>query len=544
MKTLKQKTRILLSVLAIILCSILPGQVYAADTTPTAAPISDGLSLQDGRYVLYVKGTQVSSPGWQTLPEQKFQIGPDGHVSARMEETNGIWRAYSFNADTTGWDPYKDAWVVADSEYYFDQTGRCVKIYDPASKKCSVYSSKKMALVKKDICTLRNGKTYLFNAKGIRVSQPGWQKLSADRLIQTTKTGIVLSRMEKTNGLRRSYRYDQTLKKWQLQKKIWLTVDKKKYYFNASGTCTRMYNTVTQKCCDCKNGKMTVVKKATRDIDGKRCYFGASGKKVSSAGLYLTSSKKLVYALANGHVTKQISGKVLDYASVNGKVTKSRVRSSHYMCYYNAKGTLKRKIDLNKKMVALTYDDGPSQYTPIILDVLKRNNSVATFFVVGDRIPYYPSAVKQTCDMGCEIGNHTQDHTILTSVNVPTIQNQVNATNTAVKNMTGTSPVVMRPPGGGYNATVQNAVGMPLIMWSIDTLDWKTLSAPATQAAVLNNVQDGDVVLMHDLHGPTAEASKTIIPELVQRGYQLVTVSELADCRGAMKKGGVYYSWH
>lgn len=85
---------------------------------------------------------------------------------------------------------------------------------------------------------------------------------------------------------------------------------------------------------------------------------------------------------------------------------------------------------------------------------------------------------------------------------------------------------------------------MPMIMWSIDTLDWKTLSAPATQAAVLNNVQDGDVVLMHDLHGPTAEASKTIIPELVQRGYQLVTVSELADCRGAMKKGGVYYSWH
>ncbi len=155
MKTLKQKTRLLLSILAIILCSILPGQVYAADTNPTAAPISDGLSLQDDRYVLYVKGTQVRSPGWQTLPEQKFQIGPDGHVSARMEETNGIWRAYSFNADTTGWDPYKDAWVVADSEYYFDQAGRCVKIYDPASKKCSVYSSKKMAQIGRASCRER-----------------------------------------------------------------------------------------------------------------------------------------------------------------------------------------------------------------------------------------------------------------------------------------------------------------------------------------------------------------------------------------------------
>lgn len=544
MKTRKQKTRIWLAILAVILCGILPRQVHAADTGQSTTPISDGLSLQDDHYVLYVKGTQVRSPGWQTLPDQKFQIGPDGYVTARMEKTSGIWRAYSFNEDTAGWDPYKDAWVAADSEYYLDQTGRCVKIYDPAAKKCSVYTSGKMALVKKDICTLRNGKTYLFNVKGIRVSQAGWQKLSADRLIQTTKTGIVLSRMEKKNNSWRLYRYDQTHKKWQIQKNTWMTVHKKKYHFDASGTCSRMYNTATQKCCDCKNGKMTPVKSATRDIDGKRCYFDASGKKVSSAGLYLTSSKKLIYALANGHVTKQIPGRVLDYTSVNGKVTKSRVRSSHYMCYYNAKGTLRRKIDLNQKMVALTYDDGPSQYTPIILDVLEKNNSVATFFVVGDRVPYYPSIVKQTCDMGCEIGNHTQSHTILTSVDVPTIQNQINAANTAVKNITGTSPIVMRPPGGGYNATVQSAVGMPLIMWSIDTLDWKTLSAPATQAAVLDHVRDGDVVLMHDLHGPTAEASKTIIPELVRRGYQLVTVSELADCRGAMQNGGAYYSWH
>ena len=84
MKTLKQKTRLLLSILAIILCSILPGQVYAADTNPTAAPISDGLSLQDDRYVLYVKGTQVRSPGWQTLPEQKFQIGRRLGIEAQL----------------------------------------------------------------------------------------------------------------------------------------------------------------------------------------------------------------------------------------------------------------------------------------------------------------------------------------------------------------------------------------------------------------------------------------------------------------------------
>lgn len=81
---------------------------------------------------------------------------------------------------------------------------------------------------------------------------------------------------------------------------------------------------------------------------------------------------------------------------------------------------------------------------------------------------------------------------------------------------------------------------MPLIMWSIDTLDWKTRNAASTQAAVLGKVSDGDIVLMHDLYGQTAAASRVIIPELLRRGYQLVTVSELSDCRGAMVGGGVY----
>ena len=123
---------------------------------------------------------------------------------------------------------------------------------------------------------------------------------------------------------------------------------------------------------------------------------------------------------------------------------------------------------------------------------------------------------------------------------IPQIQSQIGATNSAVQNVIGAAPVIMRPPGGGHNATVRSAVGMPLIMWSIDTLDWKTRNAASTQAAVLGKVSDGDIVLMHDLYGQTAAASRVIIPELLRRGYQLVTVSELSDCRGAMVGGGVY----
>lgn len=142
--------------------------------------------------------------------------------------------------------------------------------------------------------------------------------------------------------------------------------------------------------------------------------------------------------------------------------------------------------------------------------------------------------------MGCEIGNHTYSHQVLTKVGASQIQSQIGATNSAVQNVTGIAPAVMRPPGGGHSAAVRSAVGMPIIMWSIDTLDWKTRNAASTQAAVLGKVRDGDIVLMHDLYSQTAAASRVIIPELIQRGYQLVTVSELSDCRGAMANGGVY----
>ena len=199
-----------------------------------------------------------------------------------------------------------------------------------------------------------------------------------------------------------------------------------------------------------------------------------------------------------------------------------------------------RKIDLNAPMVALTYDDGPSAHTSAILDILGQYGGKATFFVIGEQVPGYADTVRRAYEMGCEIGNHTYSHQILTSAGTSSIQSQIEMTNTVVRDIIGVSPHVMRPPGGGYNDTVRGVVGMPLILWSIDTLDWKTKNPFSTQSAVLDHVQDGDIVLMHDLYSQTAAASTVIIPELVDRGYQLVTVSELADCRGGILNGMVY----
>ena len=99
---------------------------------------------------------------------------------------------------------------------------------------------------------------------------------------------------------------------------------------------------------------------------------------------------------------------------------------------------------------------------------------------------------------------------------------------------------LLRPPYGAKNATVLRAIGKPAILWSIDTLDWKTKNSGSTINAVLNHVKDGDIILMHDIYSPTADASATIIPELVNRGYQLVTVTELANHRGGLQAGKVY----
>lgn len=285
------------------------------------------------------------------------------------------------------------------------------------------------------------------------------------------------------------------------------------------------------------------IKNTWKTVNGSKYYFGKSGKayvgkrKVGKATYYFSVNGKRKTGW------RTINGKKYYFSPKNGKMVTGKKTISHYLCYFSEKGVLLRKIDKNKKMVALTYDDGPSIYTPRILKTLKENNSVATFFVVGNRVPMYSDTVKKAYDMGCEIGNHTYEHKSLPNLSETEVKRQISKTNKEVKKAIGEKPVIMRPTGGATNTNIKKWVGMPSIIWSVDTLDWKTRNADSTRRAVLNRVKDGDIVLMHDLYSATATASETIIPELVRRGYQLVTVSELAECRGGMKETGAYYSF-
>lgn len=202
------------------------------------------------------------------------------------------------------------------------------------------------------------------------------------------------------------------------------------------------------------------------------------------------------------------------------------------------------KIDPNKKMIALTFDDGPGPYTDEIVDCLNKNGARATFFVVGNRVNTYKEELAYAFNSGNEIANHTYSHPTLTTLSTSSIKSQISKTDKAVEKITGQKTTIARAPGGATNSTVRKAAGKPFIYWSIDTLDWKHRNSTKTINAVMNNVKDGDIILMHDIHKPTMQAALKLIPKLKKAGYQLVTVSELAKYRGYnLKNGTTYYKF-
>ena len=199
--------------------------------------------------------------------------------------------------------------------------------------------------------------------------------------------------------------------------------------------------------------------------------------------------------------------------------------------------------DPSKPMVALTFDDGPSKKTERILDVLEQYGAHATFFVVGIQLEKFPEIVKRASDLGCEIGNHTYNHKNLTKISPDEMREQINGVNRLVLEATGKEPALVRPPYGAgiKDETVKANVAYPLIMWTIDTLDWSTRDTQSTLEAIRKDVKDGSIVLMHDLYDPTAAAVETIVPELIEQGYQLVTVSEMFAAKGIALEPGKYY---
>ena len=191
-------------------------------------------------------------------------------------------------------------------------------------------------------------------------------------------------------------------------------------------------------------------------------------------------------------------------------------------------------IDKNKKMVAITFDDGPhATNTYKILDILDCNNAKATFFMLGSNIEKNSDVVKAVYDRENEIGIHTWNHKELTKLSLEEIQSEVNSTADAIFNLTGERPVLVRPPYGSVNNTVKSALSnYILILWNVDSLDWKSRNEEKIVPLVMNNVKDGDIILLHDIHSTTIPAVEKIVKQLTEQDYQLVTVSDMLKAKG------------
>lgn len=198
-----------------------------------------------------------------------------------------------------------------------------------------------------------------------------------------------------------------------------------------------------------------------------------------------------------------------------------------------------------RKLVALTFDDGPSPTTtPRLLDILKEKGVKATFFVVGNMAQRAPEVLKREKAEGHEIGSHTMTHANLKKATIEGIQWEKQAIEELFQNILGEKPSLTRPPYGSINDTVRAQIAQPLILWAVDPEDWKYKNAESVRAKVVGGTFDGAIVLMHDIHSTTVDAVGAIIDELRAAGYEFLTVSELAVQRGvAMEAGWSYGSF-
>lgn len=193
-----------------------------------------------------------------------------------------------------------------------------------------------------------------------------------------------------------------------------------------------------------------------------------------------------------------------------------------------------RSVSTEKKQIALTFDDGPHPtLTPRILKILDQYGIHATFFMVGENVINYPEAARAVIGAGHEVGNHTFSHPHIADLNEKAIFDEIGKCEDALEELCEYRPHLLRTPQGALTPSLERCLSDDdyiLVLWSLDTRDWDNKSTACIVRTVLDNVQPGDIILMHDFIGhnsKTPEALEKMIPVLLSQGYEFVTASAL-----------------
>jgi len=234
-----------------------------------------------------------------------------------------------------------------------------------------------------------------------------------------------------------------------------------------------------------------------------------------------------------------INSKISTFKISKNKFTKeNNIKKVNDYDFYNNK-----YIDKNTKLVAFTFDDGPNYNTSKVIDILNKYNVTATFFITGKNIKGNEKVLEKLYEYNMEIGNHTYNHLLLTKYNKDKIQEEIETTNNLIYDIVGSYPKLLRPSYGSVNKKIKDTSNMPIIIWNIDTLDWKNKNSNKIANKILDKVKDGDIILMHDIYKATLNSLDIVIPKLLENGYQIVSVSELFYYKEIELQNGKVYGY-
>ena len=309
-----------------------------------------------------------------------------------------------------------------------------------------------------------------------------------------------------------------------------------KFYLKEDGSIF----TLDQVFSDASKGKETLLEEIKSNLaDSKReqasidqLLADFSATDLSSWKFDYKDSQLIVYPLKQTQGLEEIALPISDFFDV--------IQSS-YLTEKDEELYKKAQAEKNKKVVALTFDDGPDgNTTPQALDILAKYKIKATFFVQGKNIAGNEAILKRMQSEGHEVGNHSWNHPILTKLSLEDAKKQLTDTEDAITKVLGKSSKLMRPPYGAISDDIRNSLDLSFIMWDVDSLDWKSKNEAAIFTEIQRQVSNGSIILMHDIHQTSVNSLPKVIEYLQEQGYSFVTVSELLNTR--LKPHEIYYS--
>lgn len=202
-----------------------------------------------------------------------------------------------------------------------------------------------------------------------------------------------------------------------------------------------------------------------------------------------------------------------------------------------------QEVPAERKLVALTFDDGPRRSTTTaLLDGLSQRGVRATFFIIGQNLEGNEDIVQRMEAEGHQLGVHSSTHKMLTGLNAEDFHSEVGALRKRLEGIIGHDSLVLRPPYGMVDASVRRMAGAPIILWSIDPEDWSDEDTARQVALITSQAEDGDIILLHDIYPSSVETALQVVDALHEEGFYFLTIDELFDAKGIELKAGETYT--